>query len=111
MKFREYLSSLYTVLQKSNPKRFVIGNSSADFDSIFGSIIYAYFLTAQLGQTYLPLIDCNKTDIPLRFDVSFVMKRLDIDYHKLLYTSDINYLDKENLFCLYDHNQRSEIQV
>lgn len=94
MKFREYLSSLSSILEKTNPKKYVIGNSSADFDSIFGSIIYAFFLTSQLGEPYLPIIDCNKTDIPLRFDVSFIMKKLEIDYHHLLYSSDINYLDK-----------------
>jgi exopolyphosphatase len=94
MKFKDYLATIHSLLEKSHPKRYVIGNSSADFDSIFGSLIYAFFLTSQLGQTYLPIIDCNKTDIPLRFDVNFIMKRLNIDYHKLLYTSDIDYLDK-----------------
>jgi hypothetical protein len=80
MLFKEFLKSLPSLLKSSNPKRYVIGNSSADYDSIFGSLIYAFVMSYQMGVTYLPLIDCNKSDIPLRFDVNFIMNRYSINY-------------------------------
>lgn len=39
------------------------------------------------------------------------MKTLQINPDILLYREDINYLDPENEFCLYDHNQRNEVKI
>lgn len=40
--------------------RFVIGNSSVDYDSFFGSIIFAYLLTTTTGKLHQPIIDCSR---------------------------------------------------
>lgn len=80
MLFNDFLKSLPSLLKNSNSKRYVIGNSSADYDSIFGSLIYAFVMSYQMGVLYLPLIDCNKNDIPLRFDVNFIMNKYSINY-------------------------------
>jgi len=66
MNFRKYLTWL-TSARVSDHKMFVIGNSSVDYDSFFGSIILAYFLTSTTGNLHLPLIDCLSSDLRLRF--------------------------------------------
>jgi inorganic pyrophosphatase/exopolyphosphatase len=66
MKFRKYLEGLEKV---SEVGRFVIGNTSVDYDSFFGSIILAYFLTTTTGSMHLPLIDCLQRELPLRFEI------------------------------------------
>ena len=90
--------------------RFVVGNSSADFDSIFGSILYAYFLTQSMDCPHLPLLDCPQADMPLRFEASLVLSRLGVSAGDLLYTEMFVDLYKSNhTFYLYDHNYRPEI--
>lgn len=84
--FLTYLKSLKTLSLKKESKVFILGNSSADYDSIFGSMIYAYYLTTFLKTIHLPLIDCPKADMKLRFEVSQIMEELNINYDDLIYT-------------------------
>lgn len=82
MKFRKYLAALTKTTEVG---RYVIGNSSADYDSFFGSIILAYFLTATTGSVHLPLIDCLQKELPLRFEIMQVLHRLKIDHSIFTY--------------------------
>lgn len=59
MSFRKFISSLRPVLQSGECNQFVLGNSGADYDSVVGSLIYAFYLTTSLKITHLPLIDCS----------------------------------------------------
>ena len=45
----------------------MIGSQAADYDSIIGSLLYAFYLTTITQTIYLPLIDCQKQDLILRF--------------------------------------------
>jgi hypothetical protein len=68
MNFRQYISSLRSTLQKSEGyHRFVLGNSGADYDSVIGSLLYAFYITMSLRVIHLPLIDCPEKDLALRF--------------------------------------------
>ena len=58
--FLNYVKDIRKLFHQSEVKGFVLGNTSADYDSIFGSIIYAYYVTTYLKTLYLPLIDCPK---------------------------------------------------
>ena len=64
-----FVKDIKKLFQKSEIKGFILGNSSADYDSVFGSIIYAYYMTTYLKTIYLPLIDCPKADMKLRFEI------------------------------------------
>jgi inorganic pyrophosphatase/exopolyphosphatase len=68
MALKSFLKRLSTITA-SESKLFVIGNSSADYDSIFGSIIFSFLLTSSTGQLHVPLIDCKRSELRLRFDV------------------------------------------
>jgi hypothetical protein len=63
LKLKEYLERLFLLRlhgQHLNHQHFVIGNSSADFDSFFGSIIYGYMKFLLYNTLFIPLIDCKK---------------------------------------------------
>lgn len=58
MNFRQYVNSLRSFLTAGDCNRFVLGNSGADYDSMIGSLVYAFYMTTSLKMLYLPLIDC-----------------------------------------------------
>lgn len=79
MNFRQYISSLRTLLKKSEgSSRFVLGNSGADYDSVIGSIVYAFYITTTLKVLHLPLIDCPEKDLALRFEITTVLDSMSI---------------------------------
>ena len=55
-----YTKNIKSIFKNQQINNFVLGNTSADYDSIFGSLIYAFYLTTFLKISYLPLIDCPK---------------------------------------------------
>ena len=58
MSFRNYITSLRGWLKTGDCTKFVLGNSGADYDSVVGSLIYAFYMTTSLKVLHLPLIDC-----------------------------------------------------
>jgi hypothetical protein len=78
MSFRKYLAGLAET-GVGGVGKFVIGNASVDYDSFFGSIILAFFLTRATGTLHMALIDCPRADLPLRFEIMEVLSRLKID--------------------------------
>lgn len=87
MSFRDYLKSLKYLASKSVKLNFVLGNSSVDFDSFFGSLIYSYYLNhfSTPEETYVPLIDCPEEDIKLRFEIYKILKDTNSQPSDLLY--------------------------
>ena len=81
MNFRAYIKSLRYLLNKGDCTKFVLGNSGADYDSVIGSLIYAYYMTTSLKILYLPLIDCHYNDLSLRFEIMTVFDSLAIDHN------------------------------
>ena len=67
MGFRKYLSNLQKFQKQGDSTRYVLGNSGADYDSVIGSLVYAFYLTKSFKVFHLPLIDCKQQDLPLRF--------------------------------------------
>lgn len=110
MNFSHYIKSLRSLLNKGECTKFVLGNSGADYDSVVGSLLYAFYMTTSLNVLYLPLIDCHQSDLCLRFEITTVLDALSINHHELLYTEMIPDLySKNNTFALYDHNLRASI--
>lgn len=60
--FREYLKEIAGKSVQS-VNRFVLGNSSVDYDTFFGSIILAFLLTQTTKVFHLPLIDCKEQEL------------------------------------------------
>lgn len=58
MNFRLYLQELGSK-PVQDVSKFVLGNSSVDYDTFFGSIIFAFLLTASTKKFHMPIIDCK----------------------------------------------------
>ena len=105
MSFRNYLAQMSQV-PLAQVRHFIIGNTSVDYDSFFGSVLLAYFLTRTTSTTYIPLIDCPKNELPLRFEVAAVLEKLQISPDLFTFRESIPNLHPEAKYSLYDHNDR-----
>ena len=92
---------------------FVIGNESADLDSIISSISYAYLLyqenTSNRAELYIPLMNIHREEITLRKDILYLFQLFDISIDDLLFLDDnvpLNSLfeQKRLRLNLVDHN-------
>ncbi len=72
MRFKQFLAHLSKLAVKE-VSPYVIGNSSVDYDSFFGSIILAYILSITTGSMHRPLIDCSRKDLNLRFEITAIL--------------------------------------
>ncbi|CAG8504165.1 4644_t:CDS:2 [Scutellospora calospora] len=71
---------------------FVLGNESADLDSIVSSTSYAY-LNAKfcpLDTVYLPIIQIPRSDFSLRPECDYVFKKCEISTSSLIFLDDIS---------------------
>lgn len=85
----------------------VLGNQSADMDSIASAIILSY--SKSYEGLYVPVINIPRDELPLRGDVLYVFETLKIDPASLLYQEDIPFLLKladqgYARITLVDHN-------
>lgn len=85
----------------------VLGNQSADMDSIASAIALAHAKSSQ--GFYVPIINIPQEDLCLRADVLHVLATLNIDPLYLLYKKDLDFLQKlaqqgKVRITLVDHN-------
>ncbi|RIA97915.1 hypothetical protein C1645_813448 [Glomus cerebriforme] len=111
------------VVQQQKKLYFVLGNESADLDSIISSIAHAY-LSQQLISSdelssssislfplYFPIIQIPKSDFSLRPECSYVFNFSELDISQLLFLDDVlPHLDKLSSkydinLILVDHNK------
>ena len=109
MRYEEVLSDS----QNSEIIHFVIGNESADLDSIISSISYAYLLcqedTSSQAGLYIPLMNIHREEIALRKDILYLFQLFGISVDDLLFLDDnvpLNRLfeQKRLRLNLVDHN-------
>lgn len=68
---------------------FVIGNESADLDSIVSSISYAYLLQDSFpNELYIPLINIERNELALRKDALYLFQLFDIHSDTILFLDD-----------------------
>lgn len=99
--------------QSSEAIHFVMGNESADLDSIISSISYAYLLSqenpANQLTLYIPLVNIHREEITLRKDILYLFQLFDISVDDILFLDDNLSLDrlfeqKRLHLTLVDHN-------
>jgi len=83
------------VVSDTNPLKeihFVMGNESADLDSVVSAIAYAHLLNfencSQPHQVYLPLLNLQRKDFFLRKDIIYLFDLLNISLEDLLFLDD-----------------------
>lgn len=110
------LEQILTDLQNSEIIHFVMGNESADLDSIASSIAYAYLLSRDKSELYVPLMNIGREEIILRKDVLFLFQLLNISLADVLFLNDNFHLETLHAqnrlrFNLVDHNVLSPKQL
>lgn len=86
----------------------VMGNSSADLDSMVCAILYAYSATLATSELHVPLFNLEREDIELRRDAVTLFQEQKIDYNLVPCVGDIclDSLHSSNQLSLtlVDHN-------
>lgn len=92
---------------------YVLGNESADLDSIASSIAFAYLLyhenNSKQGELYIPLLNMHRVELALRKDVLYLFQLLNISADDLLFLDDdvplrLLFVQNRLRFNLVDHN-------
>lgn len=121
-------------LPKLPPNKFyfILGNESADIDSIIGSICLAYHkyhnnesnsldfgsplseevLFKSPEKFYIPIINCPKEEINTRFDWNYISNIMEITQKNLIFFEELRpLLEKSSCdIILFDHNSPAKSQ-
>jgi exopolyphosphatase len=100
-------------IRQRNWSKAVLGNVSADMDSVFGALALAYCLSEvrsrQIrGIPILPLVNIPREDLPLRTEIVSTLKESGVNLDLLTFVSEVDIADKG--LILYDHNQLAHEQ-
>ncbi|KAL8881198.1 MAG: hypothetical protein Q9198_001552 [Flavoplaca austrocitrina] len=107
---------LFTAIQSSGRVTIVVGNESADLDSLTSSVLYSYVRSlappsGAFTPLYIPLLNIRAADIRLRPEFEAVFRHANIDASHLVTLEDLpeaneSPLDpKDVTFVLVDHNR------
>jgi inorganic pyrophosphatase/exopolyphosphatase len=101
-----------------------LGNVSCDMDSAVGAILLAYYLTykneyykdvGNFENLWIPVINCPRSEITARLDVTFHFKSCGIDLNTLVYIDDFDlqyYSNNKSLkLAIIDHNKMDYSQM
>ncbi|KAJ3485076.1 hypothetical protein NLG97_g6900 [Lecanicillium saksenae] len=93
--------------KRSLPLTFVVGNESADIDSLCSAVVLAYLRSHIAPQRlHIPLSNLPREDLALRIELGPVLAKADLDASDLITLSELpQQLDpKETQWVLVDHN-------
>ncbi|KAJ3507989.1 hypothetical protein NM208_g15884 [Fusarium decemcellulare] len=92
--------------QRNVPLTFVVGNESADLDSLCSALVYAYIRSHTPPHTlHIPLSNLPRDDLALRTEMNAVLKHAGLSLKDLLTLSELPDLKpEETSWLLVDHN-------
>ncbi len=94
--------------QRATPLTFVLGNESADLDSLCSAILLAYFRTHTPPHTlHIPLSNLLRTDLALRPELNAVLRPAGLKPDDLITLSDLprdGLTPEHTRWLLVDHN-------
>jgi exopolyphosphatase len=73
-----YLDRARTLVEQGEARRFVLGNESADLDSMASAVACGYYLTELApdgGAPFVPLVNVPRADYKLRTEAVFLFRR------------------------------------
>ena len=100
-------SQLEGVSKNTAQRHFVVGNESADLDSITCALVYAYFESStsearQADRIWTPVVNIPASDLSLRPELTALLKHADLKPSDLVTLDDIDAAPQD--FTLVDHN-------
>ncbi|XP_048382790.2 uncharacterized protein LOC125450743 isoform X2 [Stegostoma tigrinum] len=109
----EFLQYTKSILMSGNdlPRvHVVLGDNKCDLDSAVSTLAYAYFLykTQSTDDLYVPVLNIQRSEFPLRTEVVLVLQQLNIPDDSLIFRDeiDLHFLNREGklTLTLVDHN-------
>lgn len=95
---------LLTAPQSHSPLKFVVGNESADLDSITCALVYGY-LTSNTNNSCIPVTNIPASDLSLRPELAALLRHADLEPTQLITLDDLPDLDAGRTeWTLVDHN-------
>ncbi len=113
--FHQFLKA--TKASHRTSRQIVLGNESADLDSVVSSLMMAYYqnLASPSDSIPLPVINIPGNELRLRADILFLLDRLRTDPVNLTFIDEINLSDSTTShtlsLTLVDHNQLAPHQA
>ncbi len=109
MELKSFLAEAKSAVQANNIAQIVVGNESADLDSIISANLLAYAYHKIGVKNVIPLINIERRDYKLRTESYGLLKRYEIDENDLIFIDDLNAdLIKdagETKIVVVDHNK------
>ena len=109
MELKIFLKQATTLVKEQKFSQVVVGNESADLDSIISANLLAFAYYKMGMETIIPLINCNREDYKLRTESYGLLKRYEIDENDLIFIDDIDtslIQNPQNLkVIVVDHNK------
>jgi exopolyphosphatase len=107
----DYLDRARALAQQGEARRFVLGNESADLDSMASAVACGYHLSATAddgGAPFVPLVNVPRADYKLRTEAVFLLSAVGIGPERLTFIDEVD-LDAlraggELAVVLVDHN-------
>lgn len=90
MKLKNFLKQANLLVKEQQFSKVVVGNESADLDSIISANLLAYAYNSMGDKSVIPLINCKKADYKLRTESYGLLKRYNIDQEDLIFIDDIS---------------------
>lgn len=87
----------------------VLGNESADMDSVVCAIAYAYN-DQETGMDLTAVVNCPRGDLALRGDVDAILSSAGIDVNELVFIDEIDIESFQGQVTLVDHNTLAATQ-
>ncbi|KAL5594123.1 hypothetical protein BROUX41_001169 [Berkeleyomyces rouxiae] len=105
---KSFLASARQALARpSRPLTLVVGNESADLDSLCCATLYAYFQTIATPKTiHIPLANIPRSDLALRPELTSVLRHADLTPADMITLDDLpsSLNPAETAWVLVDHN-------
>ncbi|XP_049980534.1 exopolyphosphatase PRUNE1 [Alexandromys fortis] len=88
----DYLQDCRAALQESRPLHVVLGNEACDLDSMVSALALAFYLTktARAGEIFIPVLNINRAELPLRGDNVFFLQKVQIPESALVFRDEID---------------------
>ncbi|KAF7563352.1 hypothetical protein G7046_g760 [Stylonectria norvegica] len=92
--------------QRTGPLTFVVGNESADIDSLCSAVLLAYFRTNSPPHAlHIPLSNLPRSDLGLRTEMTALLRHAGLSLSDLITLSELPELKPEDTrWLLVDHN-------
>ncbi|EGV94819.1 exopolyphosphatase PRUNE1 isoform X1 [Cricetulus griseus] len=88
----DYLQDCRAALQESRPLHVVLGNEACDLDSMVSALALAFYLTktSESGEIFIPVLNINRSELPLRGDNVFFLQKVRIPEPVLIFRDEID---------------------